>query len=211
MRAQNAFCMVRWSCRQCGESSYGLEQSLSGSNRAMESKKAPIQMTKNCSMWAIIIVVFVASGYCAGDLGLAKQAISLSGVSDAAHTQFRSLINDTRTKHPELPASTWDRVEKEAENPEFEQSLAKFWSDAYTTTELKQIVGFLTTPTGKKFFKNNPAMMQKLSATAALQSIKIYSLLQKLHPDKFPADPKQDAQIKQLFEVIQKNGNGGRP
>ena len=87
--------------------------------------------------------------------------------------------------------------------------MSRLWAETYTTSELTQIEKFMGTPVGRKFFRNNQTLMPRLAASAALESIQLLDILQTEHPDRFPPDPHKDAQVKQLFEVLQKGALPG--
>lgn len=131
-----------------------------------------------------------------------------TGMTQSTRDALRAQLDQVRASHPELPASTWAKVKAEIESPSMEQEMGRIWGQMYTPAELKEISAFLSTPTGKKFFKTNPSLMPRLASVAALSGMKAFQVLQTLHPALFPKDPKQEADAKRLFETM-KNGPQG--
>jgi hypothetical protein len=149
------------------------------------------------------------SSFAAGDLAVAQRVVALSGMPEAARAQMRALEAEAKRKNPDLPGSTWEKVEKELYSPKMEEQMSRLWAETYATSELTQIEKFMGTPVGHKFFRNNQTLMPRLAASAALESIQLLDILQTEHPDRFPPDPHKDAQVKQLFEVLQKGALPG--
>lgn len=127
-----------------------------------------------------------------------REAEVVTALRTALHQQMLT----EKAQHPELPASTWSSVEKEISSPQLEDDLAETWRGIYTGSELAQILAFVKTPAGKKFWKMQPMVLSKMGAASGLAGFRVYGVLQKLHPDKYPRDSRSDAQIKALFEQM---------
>jgi hypothetical protein len=123
-------------------------------------------------------------------------------VSTALRTAMHQQMLSEKAQHPELPASTWAAVEKEIAGTQLEDDLAATWQGIYTASELEQILAFVKTPAGKKFWRTQPMVLSKMGAASGLAGFRVYGVLQRLHPDKYPRDSRSDAQIKALFEQM---------
>lgn len=139
----------------------------------------------------------------------APSIVKATGMAQSTRQALHLQLDQVKKAHPELPASSWAKVEAQIEASSLEQDMATIWEQTYTESELKEIAKFLATPVGQKFFKTNPNLMPRLASVAALSGIKAFQVLQSLHPDKFPRSPEQEAQVKKLFETMKSGSQGG--
>lgn len=100
----------------------------------------------------------------------------------------------------ELQEATDQWFNTEIKWEELQPRLVELYVDAYTETELQEILGFIKTPTGQKMIKNNATLMQRgmaigqqyaMSKAATLQA-KIQEISAKYQPAPAlpaPTDP----------------------
>jgi len=159
--------------------------------------------------FSVAFLLVSVHAFAEGNQSMALRVVRTTGMADAARGQMRNLMRDAQQKNPDISRSTWDKVARQIESPKLDQEMAHLWAQTYTISELRQIQTFISTPAGRKFFKNNQTLMPRLAACAALESLHAFDILQKERPDRFPPDPKKDAQVKQLFEVLQRGTVAG--
>lgn len=119
-------------------------------------------------------------------------------------------MESTRREHPSLPLATWKQVETEIASTKMEDEMVGVWKGAFSLQELKEIDRFLSTPTGKKFFQVSQTVVPRMAAVAALAGVRVFGVLQTLHPDQFPHDAKSEEQTRQLFETLRQGPRGGK-
>lgn len=144
---------------------------------------------------------------------LARQLIAETGVLTQVRDQMRQLIKQTQAQNPTLPGSTFEALERELVSPKLEADMVAVWTKHFTTAELKQILAFVRTPTGRKFYRTSGMLSSQLGAVAGLAGFRLHGVLQKLHPQQFPKDEQAERAMREAFEALQSGGGSrkGKP
>lgn len=155
----------------------------------------------------IVIVLILAAlslAWSAGDQGDARIRAILkeTNVVEALRVTLRQQMAQEKKRHPEFTKSTWDAVEEAIASPQLEADLVGTWRGVYTPSELSQILAFVRTPAGKKFWHTQPALLSRMGAASGLTGFRVYGVLQRLHPEQYPQDSRSEAQMKALFEQM---------
>lgn len=140
---------------------------------------------------------------------LIRKVIVRTGIVENVRTQMRRQMEATRGAHPELPLQTWKKVELEIQSTQMEDEMVQVWRKSFTVAELTEIDKFMSTETGKKFFQTSQVLVSRTAAVAALTGVRIYGVLQKEHPDKFPQDLKSEDQVRKVFESMKHGASAG--
>lgn len=140
---------------------------------------------------------------------LIRKVIVRTGIVENVRTQMRRQMEATRAAHPELPVQTWKKVELEIQSTQMEDEMVQVWRKSFTVAELTEIDKFMSTETGKKFFQTSQVLVSRTAAVAALTGVRIYGVLQKEHPDKFPQDLKSEDQVRKVFESMKHGASAG--
>lgn len=167
---------------------------------------------KKYSILALILVLVVPSIAAATASNLDAQLrkmLALSGVTENVRQQLQLQLAEARRVHPDLPLQTWKRAEEEIQSPKMEDDMVAVWRGAFTSSELTDVIRFLSTATGKKFFKTTQQLMPRTAAVAALTGVRVYGVLQALHPEIFPHDFKSETQVRKVFEGMRQGTNAG--
>lgn len=157
----------------------------------------------------VMALTLLCTSYVLAASSTSTSIVRATGMLQSTRQALHVQLDQVKKAHPDLPASSWAKVEAQIEAASLEQDMASIWEQTYTESELKEIARFLATPVGQKFFKTNPNLMPRLASVSALSGIKAFQILQTLHPDKFPRSPAQEAQVKKLFETMKSGTPGG--
>lgn len=159
--------------------------------------------------WAVMTFASVA-GADAKASALARQLITETGVLTQVRDQMRQLIQQTRSQYPAFPASTFDAMERELAAPKLEADMVAVWSRHFTIGEMQQILTFVRTPTGRKFYRASGMLSSQLGAVAGLAGLRLHGVLQQLHPQQFSRDEQSERSMREAFEVLQSGGGAKR-
>lgn len=135
-----------------------------------------------------------------------RAILEIQGMEGSTRKAILAQLAEAKRKNPDLPASTWQEVEARVNGPALASQLSAVWMSTYTNAELKELLAFLRTQTGKKFIQGQQVLLAKASAAAGIWGMDVYAILQTKHPDRFPVDKKRDQKMRQMFQDALGNG-----
>ena len=120
---------------------------------------------------------------------LIKKILNEQGVIDKMHQLFYERLKKMVDTNPGIDKSKLDQVYNIIEKDEIEQAFAKQWLGVYSVAELKGVLTFFQSSAGKAYFEKSRAVEQKTIQAGSQLGFSLYSRLNTLFPEQFPALP----------------------
>ncbi|MFH1760896.1 MAG: DUF2059 domain-containing protein [bacterium] len=90
-----------------------------------------------------------------------RNLIRLSGALTVGQQLIDNVINTYKTTMPNIPASFWMDLKTESNLDKFTENLVDIYDRYLTEEDIKSIINFYSSPTGKKFVSVMPQIIQE--------------------------------------------------
>lgn len=97
-----------------------------------------------------------------------EQLLSITKADQLGEDMIGQLVMSFRQSNPAVPAEFWQDFKNRHPGDDFTRMLVRVYDQHLTHQEIKDIIAFYQSPTGKKFIASLPQIMQE-SATAGQQ------------------------------------------
>jgi len=129
---------------------------------------------------------------------LIKQILIETRFVDNIVTLLNQQIQRTQELNPTIPNLIISKMKNEIDKDKIYQEVIRVWGDIYSESELQNILVFVKTPTGKKFFITQPLINDRQTGLGSVIGIRMYQHLHQYDPKKYPLDDKMSKAIESM-------------
>lgn len=90
-----------------------------------------------------------------------QKLIKLTGMKNMMSPFIDQMFTQVKAYYPDVPDKEWKRLRSKVDLDELTQQIGGVYDEEFTHKEIKEIIKFYETPTGKKTLTKMPIIMQK--------------------------------------------------
>lgn len=157
------------------------------------------------SILRVFMIIFLINVFALADtkqsskqVDLIKKILVETRFVDNIITLLNQQIQRTHELHPKIPDIIISKMKNEIDKDKMYQEIIRVWGDIYSESELQNILVFVKTPTGKKFFNTQPLINDRQTGLGSVIGIRIYQHLHQYDPKSFPLDEKMSKAIESM-------------
>jgi hypothetical protein len=135
---------------------------------------------------------------------LIGRILKAQGTLNEVHSAFAEKISKTKAENSWLPKATLDSLHAMVTDERIVETVGESWRGRFTLAQLREIVKFLESSSGKAYGRQLNSIMMEQSVMSGALGMELYATLSRLHPDKFPRSAQEEARVRAQLESLKK-------